>query len=210
MTTRCRSSGAGRSCWRSIPGDNTAVCTKQLNAYTDDIGEFAAVDAQVLALSPQSIESHVGFAEKQDGLRLPAAGRHREDGRRGLRHPRSAQVLPTVRVRHRPRGQGRLRAPSGRRRHVQADGRAGRRSESAPAERAAQCWRSGDRICEAISATARAAIRRSGGNVGGGCCLGGSSASSSAVAAAIVRTAPSNACSVLSDVFWTPLTLRTY
>jgi peroxiredoxin Q/BCP len=53
------------------PGDNTAVCTRQLNAYTDDIGEFAAVDAQVLALSPQSIESHVGFAEKQEGFGFP-------------------------------------------------------------------------------------------------------------------------------------------
>ena len=53
------------------PGDNTAVCTKQLNAYTDDIGEFAAVDAQVLAVSPQSIESHVGFAEKQEGFGFP-------------------------------------------------------------------------------------------------------------------------------------------
>ena len=57
---------------------------------------------------------------------------------------------------------------------------------------------------------APALIRRSGGNVGGGCCLGGSSAKSSAVAAAIVRTASSNARSVLSDVFWTPLILRTY
>ena len=53
------------------PGDNTAVCTKQLNAYSDDIGEFASADAQVLALSPQSIESHVGFAEKQHGFAFP-------------------------------------------------------------------------------------------------------------------------------------------
>ncbi len=53
------------------PGDNTAVCTKQLNAYTDDIADFASVDAQVLALSPQSVDSHVGFAEKQNGFAFP-------------------------------------------------------------------------------------------------------------------------------------------
>ena len=53
------------------PGDNTAVCTRQLNSYTDDIGDFAAVDAQVLAISPQSVDSHVGFAEKQKGFAFP-------------------------------------------------------------------------------------------------------------------------------------------
>jgi peroxiredoxin Q/BCP len=53
------------------PGDNTAVCTKQLNAYSDDIADFVSVDAQVLGLSPQSIDSHVGFAEKQDGFAFP-------------------------------------------------------------------------------------------------------------------------------------------
>ncbi len=53
------------------PGDNTPVCTRQLNAYTDDIAEFAAVDAQVLAVSPQSIESHIGFADQQHGFAFP-------------------------------------------------------------------------------------------------------------------------------------------
>jgi len=53
------------------PGDNTAVCTKQLNAYSDDIADFVSVDAQVLGVSPQSIDSHVGFAEKQDGFAFP-------------------------------------------------------------------------------------------------------------------------------------------
>jgi len=53
------------------PGDNTAVCTRQLNSYTSDIDDFTAVDAQVLALSPQSIESHIGFAEKQHGFAFP-------------------------------------------------------------------------------------------------------------------------------------------
>ena len=52
------------------PGDHTPVCTKQLNAYTDDIGQFQDVGAQVLAISPQSVESHEGFATKH-GFKLP-------------------------------------------------------------------------------------------------------------------------------------------
>ena len=52
------------------PGDNTPVCTKQLNSYTSDIGEFEGVHAQVLAISPQSVESHNGFAAKH-GFRFP-------------------------------------------------------------------------------------------------------------------------------------------
>lgn len=53
------------------PGDNTPVCTRQLNAYTDDIGDFAGAGAQVLALSPQSVESHAGFAAAQGGFGFP-------------------------------------------------------------------------------------------------------------------------------------------
>jgi peroxiredoxin len=34
------------------PGDNTPVCTRQLNTYTAEVDEFRAVDAQVLAISP--------------------------------------------------------------------------------------------------------------------------------------------------------------
>lgn len=43
------------------PGDNTPVCTMQLNTYSSDISEFVALNAQVLAISPQSIESHEQF-----------------------------------------------------------------------------------------------------------------------------------------------------
>lgn len=53
------------------PGDNTSVCTKQLNSYTTDADDFAGVDAQVLALSPQGVDSHEGFAEAQGGFAFP-------------------------------------------------------------------------------------------------------------------------------------------
>lgn len=44
------------------PGDNTPVCTMQLNSYSADIGQFEGLGAQVLAISPQSVESHEQFA----------------------------------------------------------------------------------------------------------------------------------------------------
>lgn len=53
------------------PGDNTAVCTRQLNAYTKDIDSFTEVGAQVLAISPQSVASHDQFSCKQGGFAFP-------------------------------------------------------------------------------------------------------------------------------------------
>lgn len=53
------------------PGDNTPVCTRQLNAYTSEIDAFVDVGAQVLAVSPQSVESHEGFSAKQGGFGFP-------------------------------------------------------------------------------------------------------------------------------------------
>ena len=53
------------------PGDSTPVCTRQLNAYTEDIGAFEAVGAQVLAISPQSVVSHDDFSCKQGGFAFP-------------------------------------------------------------------------------------------------------------------------------------------
>ena len=53
------------------PGDATPVCTRQLNAYTEDIDSFTEAGAQVLALSPQSIQSHDDFSCKQGGFGFP-------------------------------------------------------------------------------------------------------------------------------------------
>lgn len=53
------------------PGDNTAVCTRQLNTYTEDIGSFEDAGAQVLAISPQSVQSHDEFSCKQGGFGFP-------------------------------------------------------------------------------------------------------------------------------------------
>lgn len=44
------------------PGDNTAVCTRQLNAYNDELAQFEGLGADVLAVSPQGIPSHEDFS----------------------------------------------------------------------------------------------------------------------------------------------------
>jgi len=53
------------------PSDSTPVCTRQLNAYSEDVDSFADAGAQVLAISPQSVESHDEFARKQGGFAFP-------------------------------------------------------------------------------------------------------------------------------------------
>jgi peroxiredoxin Q/BCP len=46
------------------PGDDTPVCTKQLNAYNDGLDQFQQLDAQVVGVSAQSVESHDSFSGK--------------------------------------------------------------------------------------------------------------------------------------------------
>jgi len=53
------------------PADNSPVCTAQLRSYTDDMAAFESVDAQVLALSPQSVADHTEFAKRNGGFGFP-------------------------------------------------------------------------------------------------------------------------------------------
>jgi peroxiredoxin Q/BCP len=48
------------------------VCTKQLCNYRDNLGVFDGLGVQVVALNPQSIESHEKFAKKH-ALPFPVA-----------------------------------------------------------------------------------------------------------------------------------------
>ncbi len=52
------------------PGDDNPVCTRQLNSYNDDLSQFSAMNAQVLAISSQSVESHDKFSAKH-GFQFP-------------------------------------------------------------------------------------------------------------------------------------------
>jgi peroxiredoxin Q/BCP len=48
------------------PGDDTPVCTKQLNSYNDGLEQFVDLDAQILAVSSQDVASHETFSDKYD------------------------------------------------------------------------------------------------------------------------------------------------
>jgi peroxiredoxin Q/BCP len=52
------------------PGDNTMVCTKQFCSYRDRADDFAALEATVVGISKQDLDSHQGFIEK-NGLTVP-------------------------------------------------------------------------------------------------------------------------------------------
>jgi peroxiredoxin Q/BCP len=52
------------------PGDNTMVCTKQFCSYRDRADDFAALNATVVGISSQDLDSHEGFAAKHS-LNVP-------------------------------------------------------------------------------------------------------------------------------------------
>jgi peroxiredoxin Q/BCP len=52
------------------PGDNTAVCTRQFCAYRDEAEGFDALEATVVGISAQSVESHRDWTAKH-GLTVP-------------------------------------------------------------------------------------------------------------------------------------------
>ncbi len=52
------------------PGDNTPVCTKQFCSYRDRADSFAQLDATVVGISAQDVDSHSAFAGKY-GLNVP-------------------------------------------------------------------------------------------------------------------------------------------
>jgi peroxiredoxin Q/BCP len=52
------------------PGDDTPVCTRQLNSYNEGIEQFADLEAQVVAISAQDVASHDAFSNKH-GFQFP-------------------------------------------------------------------------------------------------------------------------------------------
>jgi peroxiredoxin Q/BCP len=52
------------------PGDFTPVCTRQFCAYRDAADRLDELDAAVLGISPQTIESHERF-KREHGLTVP-------------------------------------------------------------------------------------------------------------------------------------------
>jgi len=52
------------------PGDGTPVCTRQFCSYRDRAEDFDALDAVVVGISAQSVDSHAQFTAKH-GLTVP-------------------------------------------------------------------------------------------------------------------------------------------
>jgi peroxiredoxin Q/BCP len=48
------------------PGDNTMVCTKQFCSYRDRASDFASLNATVVGISSQDLDSHNGFVENNN------------------------------------------------------------------------------------------------------------------------------------------------
>lgn len=47
------------------PGDFTAVCTKQFCSYRDESERLDEIGAEVIGISPQSVDSHERFTEEK-------------------------------------------------------------------------------------------------------------------------------------------------
>jgi thioredoxin-dependent peroxiredoxin len=52
------------------PGDDTRVCTAQFCSYRDEGDRIDGLDAEVLGISPQSVDSHERWAQEQS-LNVP-------------------------------------------------------------------------------------------------------------------------------------------
>jgi peroxiredoxin Q/BCP len=48
------------------PGDDSPVCTRQLNSYNDGMELFAELNAQVVGISAQDVTSHDAFSNKHE------------------------------------------------------------------------------------------------------------------------------------------------
>ncbi len=46
------------------PKDDTAGCTKQAQDFSDNVGKFAAIDAEIVGVSPDAVKSHNKFKAK--------------------------------------------------------------------------------------------------------------------------------------------------
>jgi peroxiredoxin Q/BCP len=77
------------------PGDHTPVCTRQFCSYRDNADDFAALDATVVGISSQSVESHESFAAEH-GLNVPLLAD--EDGAVAQAYGAHAPVLGTKRA----------------------------------------------------------------------------------------------------------------
>ena len=108
------------------PGDDTPVCTKQLNTYNQGLDQFTDLGAQVLAISAQDIASHERFSAEQGGFAFPLLADTDKAVAAVVRHARAARLSSTQRVHRRRRWRHPLRPPGHRRADLPPDQRARR------------------------------------------------------------------------------------
>src|SRR3954466_8769056 len=77
------------------PGDNTAVCTKQFCSYRDRAEDVDSLDATIVGISSQDLDSHAGFVAKH-GLNVPLLAD--VDGAVGKLYGARAPVIGTRRA----------------------------------------------------------------------------------------------------------------
>ena len=119
-TTRCRSSAAATSCSRSTRRQHARAARASCARTATTSPSSSAIDAVLLGISPQDVDSHEKFATKHnfpfplladtDKTVIDGVRRRRAD------HRRAAFGVRRRRRRHRP-----LRRPQAHRRHVRAD-----------------------------------------------------------------------------------------
>src|SRR3954468_17002451 len=77
------------------PGDNTPVCTRQFCSYRDRSDDFADLDATIVGISDQDLDSHAAFVAKH-GLNVPLLSD--ADGRVAKLYGAHAPVVGTRRA----------------------------------------------------------------------------------------------------------------
>src|SRR5215211_6402763 len=75
------------------PKDDTPGCTKEACAFRDEHEEFGKLDAEVIGVSSDSVESHKRFAEKHD-LSFTLLSDDRGKVRRLYGVPNSFGIIP--------------------------------------------------------------------------------------------------------------------
>ncbi len=130
------------------PGDDTPVCTKQLNAYNHGLEQFTDLGATVLAISAQDVASHDRFSSKQGGFDFPLLADTDKHVAARVRHVGTTRVPPPERVHRRRRRGDPLCPPRHRRPDLPAGERAGGRAGvaldgefGAQIVARARCWR---------------------------------------------------------------------
>ncbi len=165
-----RRRAAGRTPWPTSPGSrwcssSTRATTRRSapsssTATRDDIDDFTGVGAQVLAISPQSVDSHGGSPASRAGSRSRCWPTTDKAVGQAYGVARPGRLLPSLGVRHRRRRHHRVRPPRRRRPELPLRRRAGGGGQAGPGIAAGGSDAVGDAEEAGAADTARMPRRR--------------------------------------------------